>query len=100
MTGIFCELCEKPAEGEERVFYVKATQDTFARCQTCGSTLGTTAGIAMAVLAALLLLCLGYKWVQLKLSVWPTLKRRLEYFWHVFAPHVKLKATMGLELTQ
>ena len=56
LTGMFCMICAPPPPDGEQVYYVLATSDANARCEGCGSTLGTTAALTLgAVVGAVVL---------------------------------------------
>ena len=67
----------------------------------CGSTPGTTLGIAAGVIVVAPAAYFGARrgWTALALAK-PAVAKHAAYLWTVFSPAVKLKAAMGLELSQ
>jgi hypothetical protein len=98
LTGIFCQLCDKPGDGT-LVHYVKASDDTIAHCKACGSSTGITIGIGILLIIALLVAVAGMSWGMRKLHADPDRSARVKYYWQTFTPNVKLKLVLGFYLT-
>ena len=96
LQGIFCLDCDL-GNGSTQVYYAPATTTKVATCEECGNTVGVTAGIALAVVAAAssLLLFLRHQYHR---CVADEHKQQLSDLWRSLNPMSKGKILLGFYL--